>query len=101
MIKKLLVVGVLAAATLCLNVRAQDTNAPTAAATTNAPDTTNTAPADTGPKPDPGGLTTGMSVDAQSPAGTFVVTAPTELTGDDLKDTNKVATFTAAKKAFD
>src|SRR5712671_6813802 len=98
MIKRVLIIGTLFTVCLTTMLRAEDTNAP--AATTNAPPAA-AAPADTTPKPDPAGLTTGMSVDAQSPAGTFVVTAPTELTGDDLKDTNKVATFTTAKKAFD
>jgi Amt family ammonium transporter len=75
-------------------LRADDTNAMAGMAMTN-------APADTGPKPDPAGTATGMSGDAQSPAGMFVVTAPAELTGDDLKDTNKVAAYKDAKKAFD
>src|ERR1022692_2530144 len=79
-----------------LNLPAQDTNM-AAMAATNAP----AAAAPSGPTPDPAGTATGMSVDAQSPAGTFVVTEPTALTGDDLKDTNKVATYKDAKKAFD
>jgi Amt family ammonium transporter len=49
------------------------------------------------PKPDPAGTSTGVAADVPN----FVVTAPTELTGDDLKDTNKVATYKDAKKAFD
>jgi Amt family ammonium transporter len=79
-----------------LNVKAQDTNAMAGMAMTNA-----TAPAPSGPTPDPAGTATGLSVDAQSPNGTFIVTAPAELAGDDLKDTNKVAAYTDAKKAFD
>src|SRR6202012_424456 len=67
------------------------TNAPAAAA----------PPASADPTPDPAGTATGMAVDAQAPNGTFIVTAPTELSGDDLKDTNKVAAFKDAKKVFD
>jgi Amt family ammonium transporter len=89
--------------TACL-VRAQDTNA--TAADTNAPAaSTNAAaavpPADTGPKPDPSGTATGLSGDAQSPSGTFVVSAPTELSADDKKDAAKVKTYNDAKKAYD
>src|SRR5207247_7947875 len=53
------------------------------------------------PRPEHAGTNTGMSVDVHSPAGRFVVSEPAALTGDDLNDTNKVATFTAAKAAFD
>ncbi len=49
------------------------------------------------PKPDPGGVTTGVASDVPG----FVVTAPAELSDDDKKDTNKVAAYTDAKKAFD
>src|SRR5204862_4654106 len=89
--------------TACL-ARAQDTNA--AAADTNAPAaTTNAAaaspPADTGPKPDPSGTATGLSSDAQAPNGTFVVSAPADLSADDKKDAAKVKTYTDAKKAYD
>ena len=49
------------------------------------------------PKPDPNGGNTGTAADVPS----FVVSAPTELAGDDLKDTNKVAAYQAAKKAAD
>src|SRR5262245_52265138 len=75
----------------CL-VRAQNTNA--TAADTNAPTAaTNAAaaspPADTGPKPDPSGTATGLSADAQSPSGTFVVSAPADLSEDDKKDAAK------------
>jgi Amt family ammonium transporter len=78
------------------NLRAQDTNM-AAMATTNAP----AAPVVTQPTPDPAGTNTGLSVDAQSPLGTFIVNAPAELSGDDLKDTNKVAAYKDAKKSFD
>ena len=72
--------------------RAQDTNAVAAAS----------APAAAEPKPDPAGTSTGASSDAAAADGTtFIVTAPAELTGDDLKDTNKVAAYNSAKKAFD
>jgi ammonium transporter, Amt family len=73
------------------NVRAQDTNmagmgmtnAPAAAA----PD----ASASTDPATDPAGTKTGSAADAQDAGGThFVVTEPT---GDDAKDTNKVAAY--------
>jgi len=84
------------------SLRAADTNAP-AAADTNAvaAATTNAPPADTTPKPDPAGTATGMSVDAQSPAGTFVTAAPADLSDDDKKDPAKVKTYNDAKKAFD
>ena len=39
--------------------------------------------------------------DTNAMAGMAMTNAPAELTSDDLKDTNKVATYTAAKKAFD
>jgi Amt family ammonium transporter len=81
-------------------VRAQDTNS--AAAATNAPAaSTNAAPADTGPKPDPSGTATGLSGDAQAPNGTFVASAPADLSDDDKKDAAKVKTYTEAKKAYD
>jgi ammonium transporter, Amt family len=81
---------------------AEDTNTPAAAATNAVAATATNAPAaDTGPKPDPAGLATGMSVDAQSPAGTFVTAAPADLSDDDKKDSAKVKTYTDAKKAFD
>ncbi len=81
------------------NALAQATNTPS----TNAPPATNapSAAAPAAPTPDPAGLTTGMSVDAQAPNGAFVVTAPLDLSADDKKDTNKVALYNTAKKAFD
>jgi Amt family ammonium transporter len=81
------------------NLRAQNTNM-AGMPMTNAPAADTNAPAP-GPTPDPAGTATGMSVDAQSPAGTFIVTAPSDLSADDMKDTNKVATYKDAKKAFD
>ena len=78
-------------------VRGQDAKAPDAGTNTPAA----AAPTDTGPKPDPAGTATGMSVDAQSPAGTFVATAPAELSADDKKDPAKVKTYNDAKKAYD
>ena len=96
MMKKMLFITAMLAACSLASLRAEDTNAPaTAAATTNAP------PADTGPKPDPAGTATGMSVDAQSPAGTFVTAAPADLSDDDKKDPAKVKAYNDAKKAFD
>ncbi|HEX3799889.1 MAG TPA: ammonium transporter [Verrucomicrobiae bacterium] len=86
-------------ASVCGPLRAQDTNAPAAMAATNAPAAA--APAPAGPTPDPGGTATGMAVDAQAPNGTFIVTAPSDLSSDDKKDTNKVSAFNDAKKAFD
>src|SRR5579883_2496400 len=97
MMKKMLfVIAVLGACSLA-SLRAEDTNASamTAAAATNAP------AADTGPKPDPAGTATGMSVDAQSPAGAFVTTAPADLSDQDKKDPAKVKAYNDAKKAFD
>jgi Amt family ammonium transporter len=92
----------LAAALFCasLTLHAQqpaatpDTNAVPAAATPAAP------PA-SGPKPDPAGTATGLSGDAQSPSGTFVVSAPSDLSDDDKKDPAKVKAYNEAKKAFD
>jgi Amt family ammonium transporter len=52
------------------------------------------------PAPDPAGTATGMSVDAQSPAGTFQVTAPSDLSADDKKDPAKVKAYNDATKAF-
>jgi ammonium transporter, Amt family len=81
---------------ICLSAHAQQTNPP--AADTNAPPA---ASAPAGPKPDPAGTATGLSVDAQSPSGTFVTSAPADLSDDDKKDPAKVKTFNEAKKAFD
>jgi Amt family ammonium transporter len=102
MIKKtayLIALLAVSSAIWCTSLRAADeTNAaaaPAAAAATPA------APADTGPKPDPAGTATGGTVDAQSPAGTFVTSAPADLSADDKKDPAKVKTYNDAKKAFD
>ena len=51
--------------------------------------------------PDPSGLNTGLSTDAQSPLGAFVVSPPPELSQQDKLDTNKLAAYQAAQKAFD
>ncbi|MGD1084374.1 MAG: ammonium transporter [Verrucomicrobiota bacterium] len=51
--------------------------------------------------PDPSGLNTGLSADAQSPLGDFVVNPPPELSEQDKQDTNKLAAHQAAQKAFD
>ena len=74
---------------------APDTNAPVAA-----------APAAAGPNNDPGGGNTGTIGDLGGSGGsysypTFQVSAPAELSADDKKDTNKVAAYNDAKKAFD
>jgi Amt family ammonium transporter len=82
---------------------ADDTNAPAAAASTNAPAASTNAPAaDTTPKPDPAGTATGASSDAQDASGThFVTTAPADLSDSDKKDPEKVKKYAADKKAFD
>src|SRR5215472_10342164 len=74
----------------------------------HAQDATNAAPAanataapSAGPKPDPAGTATGLSSDAQSPSGTFVASAPTELSAEDKKDPAKLKAYNDAKKAFD
>ncbi len=86
------------------NVQAQ-TNNMAGMAMTNAPADTNAAAApaaSTEPTPDAQGYATGAAGDAADASNThFVISAPTELTGDDLKDTNKVATYKDAKKQFD
>ena len=53
------------------------------------------------PKPDPAGTATGMAVDAQSPSGMFLVSAPSDLSADDKKDKDKVKAYDDAKKASD
>ena len=99
MTKRFLILGALIAACFCSTSTAQDTNT---AATTNAVAAATNAPAaDTTPKPDPEGTKTGLSVDAQSPSGTFVVSEPTALTDDDKKDPAKVKKYAEDKKAFD
>lgn len=57
----------------------------------------NVARADDEPKPDPNGGNTGVASDVPG----FIVSEPTALAGDDLNDTNKVAAYNDAKKAFD
>src|SRR5882724_166554 len=105
MIKRNILLGALLATCFCSLARAaDDTNA--AAAGTNAMAAmpgmaTNAAPADTGPKPDPAGTATGMAVDASSPSGNFIVTAPADLSDDDKKDPTKVKKYADDKKAFD
>ena len=99
MIKRTLLVIAMLAACSIASLRAEDTNTP--AAGTNAVAAATAPPADTGPKPDPAGTATGMSVDAQSPGGTFVTSAPADLSDDDKKDPAKVKTYNDAKAAFD
>ena len=96
----LLILALIATTALSvLPLRADDTNAMAGMAMTNAPAA---AAASTDPKPDPAGIATGASADAQDAAGNhFVVSEPTALSGDDLKDTNKVAAYKDAKKSFD
>lgn len=92
----ILLTGMLVVAALApARVLGQDTNA--APATNAAP----TVAADTEPKGDPGGLTTGSAGDAAGPGGPFIVTAPADLAAADKSDTNKVAAYNDAKKAFD
>ena len=93
MIRRLIPLAATVLLLTSMMLRAEDTNAPAAAAPP--------AAADTGPKPDPAGLATGLSVDAQSPNGPFVVSAPADLSADDKKDPAKVKTYIDAKKAFD
>jgi Amt family ammonium transporter len=69
-----------------------DTNAPPGAAAA--------ASADSTPKPDPSGTATGLSVDAQAPNGSFVVSAPADLSTEDQKDPAKVKAYNDAKKAY-
>src|SRR6266436_129726 len=101
MIKRIIFAGALLTACFCLTLRGQTTNAADATTNAVAAATTNAAPADTTPKPDPAGTATGMSVDAQSPAGTFVTSAPADLSDDDKKDPAKVKKYADDKKAFD
>jgi len=101
MIKKTMYMLAILAACGWSSLRAEDTNAPAATTNAVAEATTNAPPADTTPKPDPAGTATGMSVDAQSPGGTFVTAAPADLSDDDKKDPAKVKTYNDAKKAFD
>src|SRR5689334_2601447 len=49
------------------------------------------------PKPDPAGTATGVASDVPG----FVVSAPAELSKDDMTDTNKMAAYKDAKKAAD
>ncbi len=99
MIKRTIIIAAMLGACCGSALRAEDTNAMPGMAMTNAP----AAPtASTSPKPDPAGTATGSSADAQDAAGNhFVVSEPTALSGDDQKDTNKVAAYAIAKKAFD
>ena len=95
--KKILVLLTILTLFVCLSGLGQPaTNAP--AVGTNA---LAAALADTAPKPDPAGTNTGLSIDAQSPAGTFVTAAPADLSDDDKKDPAKVKKYGDDKKAFD
>jgi ammonium transporter, Amt family len=49
------------------------------------------------PKPDPAGTATGVAADVPG----FVVSAPTDLSADDMKDKDKAKAFADAKKAAD
>jgi len=83
-------------------VRAQSTNGMAGMAMTNAAPAAPVEAASTDPATDPAGTKTGTAADAQDAGGThFVVSAPADLSDDDKKDTNKVAAYTDAKKAFD
>src|SRR6266566_1126178 len=104
MIKRLILTTALLGACFCFTARAEDTNAPAAAATNAMAGMamTNAAPADTTPKPDPAGITTGAASDAADAGGnTFVVTEPTALSDDDKKDAAKVKSYAEAKAAYD
>jgi Amt family ammonium transporter len=103
MIRKTLIGGALLLACFCFNSPAADTNAPTDTATNAVvAATTNAAPADTTPKPDPAGTSTGAAADAADAGGnTFVTAAPADLSDDDKKDAAKVKTYNEAKAAYD
>jgi Amt family ammonium transporter len=103
MIRKTLIGGALLLACFCFNSPAADTNAPTDTATNAVvAATTNAAPADTTPKPDPGGTSTGAAADAADAGGnTFVTAAPADLSDDDKKDAAKVKAYNEAKAAYD
>ena len=86
------------------SVHAQSTNTMAGMATNTMAAATNAAaaPAPAGPTPDPQGYATGAAGDAADASNThFVISAPSDLSDDDKKDTNKVAAFNDAKKAFD
>src|SRR5262249_26995828 len=86
MIKRLAMILGLATLLIGVHVLGEDTNGP--AAPTPAAPAANNDPA--------GAVSTGTKSDVPS----FVISEPVALTGDDLKDTNKVATYIAAKKAY-
>ena len=85
------------------SVRAQSTNSMAGMETTNAPAATNAAAAaPAAPTPDAQGYATGAAGDAADASNThFVISAPSDLSDDDKKDTNKVSAYNDAKKAFD
>jgi len=104
MIKRLILTTALLGACFCFTARAEDTNAPAAAATNAMAGMamTNAAPADTTPKPDPAGTATGAAADAQDASGThFVTSEPAALSDDDKKEPEKVKKYAADKKSFD
>ncbi len=95
MIKRTLYLVTIIATCCCSTLRAQDTNAPAAA-----------APAAPAPNNDPGGGNTGNIGDVSGSGGsysypTFQVTEPTALSADDAKDPAKKKAYDDAKKAFD
>jgi len=101
--KRILTLAVLVATLSALSLRADDTNSMAAMAMSNAPAAT--APASTEPTPDPGGGNTGAAADLNLSTGMYTysagpVSAPADLSDDDKKDTNKVATYTTAMQAF-
>ena len=96
MMKRIITLALLVSAFCASSLRAQNTNAMAGMAMTNAP-AADAAAASTDPVPDPNGGATGKISDVPG----FVVSEPTALSGDDLKDTNAVAKYTDAKKAFD
>lgn len=84
---------------ICASHRGLAQTATAPAATNNAPAA---APAPAVPTPDPQGYNTGAGSDAADASNTAILlTVPTDLSADDQKDTNKVAAFNTAKKAFD
>jgi Amt family ammonium transporter len=98
MIKRIVFVAAVMAA-CCSVLSAEDTSTNTMAGMAAS---TNSQAADTTPKPDPAGINTGASVDAQDAGGNhFVVSEPTALSDDDKKDPAKVKAYNDAKKSFD
>ena len=101
---KKIIASLLALMLFASGVGRAQTNTNSMAAMTNMPAAA-AAPAPSGPTPDPGGGNTGVDSDANGPGGNFTyaagpVSAPSDLTDDQKKDTNAVATYKAAMQAY-